>query len=209
MVKTIGVLGSGIVGVTLANGLKTLGYKITLANRSGHSVAGWKGKIGSFDEVAASSELIILAVKGSAALGVVQSIKHLLDNKTVIDTTNPIADKPPDEGVLNFFTNLNESLMEQLQKEAPKAHFVKAFNSVGNALMINPNFSGQKPVMIICGNDEGAKKVTGQLLKSIGWDYEDFGSVKSARAIEPLCILWCIPGFINNSWSHAFTLLKN
>ena len=78
--------------------------------------------------------------------------------KTIIDATNPIADAPPANGVLKFFTSLDDSLMERLQREFPDAHFVKAFNSVGNARMVNPNFDGGKPTMFICGNDAAAKR---------------------------------------------------
>ena len=208
MNKTIGILGSGIVGTTLANGLKNVGYEVKIANRKGTAVDNWAGEVGTYSDVAANSETIILAVKGTAAEEVIQIVKKHLMGKTVIDTTNPIANKEPDEGVLSYFTSLDESLMERLQLAVPGANFVKAFNSVGNAYMVNPDFKGSKPVMFICGNDTNAKNNAIELLKKLGWGAEDFGSVKSARAIEPLCILWCIPGMLRNEWSHAFTLLK-
>jgi hypothetical protein len=129
--------------------------------------------------------------------------------KTVIDTTNPIADAPPENGVLKFFTSLDRSLMEQLQSAFPDAHFVKAFNSVGNALMVNPEFGGTRPTMFICGNDAGAKREVGKILDLFGFEVEDMGGAQAARAIEPLCILWCIPGFLHNRWMHAFKLLKS
>ena len=206
--KNIGVLGSGVVGVTLANGLKNAGYDVSLANRSGHNVENWNGEIGTFNDVAEKSDMIILAVKGSAAEKVISSIKDNVSGKTILDTTNPISEQPPEDGVLKFFTTLDDSLMERLQKIASEANFVKCFSSVGNAFMVNPDFDGIKPVMFICGNSEAAKKETAEILQKLGWDNEDFGGVKSARAIEPLCILWCIPGIQKNQWSHAFTLLK-
>lgn len=209
MKKTIGILGGGIVGTTLANGLKAAGYEVAIGNRQGSAVDSWSGKVGTYADVAADADTIVLAVKGTAAEEVVQGLKDQLAGKTVIDTTNPITDQAPDEGVLKYFTTLDESLMERLQAIAPEAKFVKAFNSVGNAYMVQPNFNGTKPVMFICGNDNDAKNEAGDLLETLGWDYEDFGGVKSARAIEPLCILWCIPGFLKNEWSHAFTLLKS
>ena len=91
----------------------------------------------------------------------------------------------------------------------PSAHFVKAFNSVGNAQMVNPHFAGGRPTMFICGNDAGAKRVVTQILDQFGWDTEDMGAVEAARAIEPLCMLWCIPGVGKGDWSpHAFKLLR-
>jgi predicted dinucleotide-binding enzyme len=130
-----------------------------------------------------------------------------LTAKTVIDATNPVADAPPVNGVLKLFTSHDESLMERLQREFPSANFVKAFNSVGSALMVNPQFKGGKPTMFICGNSEAAKKSVGGILDQFGWEVADMGSAEAARAIEPLCMLWCLPGFLRNEWVHAFKLL--
>jgi len=98
--------------------------------------------------------------------------------------------------------------MEKIQKQLPDAKVVKAFSCVGNAFMYKPNFNGSIPTMFICGNDDPAKKTVTDILTSFGWETEDMGKVEAARAIEPLCILWCIPGFIRNQWTHAFKLLK-
>jgi predicted dinucleotide-binding enzyme len=145
---------------------------------------------------AAAADALRLA--GAANLGV----------KVIIDTTNPIADAPPDHGVLRFFTSLEDSLMERLQREFASARFVKAFNSVGNALMVNPVLKGGRPTMFICGNDQDAKRIVTQVLDQFGWDIADMGTVEAARAIEPLCILWCIPGFLRNDWAHAYKVLQ-
>ncbi|HTQ47245.1 MAG TPA: hypothetical protein VMI75_31030, partial [Polyangiaceae bacterium] len=131
-----------------------------------------------------------------------------LAGKLVMDATNPIADAPPQNGVLRFFTNLDESLMERLQRKAPDARFVKVFSCVGNAFMVNPKLPGGPPTMFICGNDEGAKSEVKRILDQFGWDTADMGAAEAARAIEPLCILWCIPGLTQNSWAHAFKLLR-
>ena len=135
--------------------------------------------------------------------------KENLAGKVVIDANNPIADAPPVNGVLKFYTQMNESLMENLQKDFSAAKFVKAFNSVGAGLMINPKFKEGRPTMFICGNDEGAKKAVGSILEQFGWETADMGKVEAARAIEPLCLLWCIPGFLRNEWGHAFKLLRS
>jgi predicted dinucleotide-binding enzyme len=164
--------------------------------------------VGTFGEAAQFGELVVLAVKGTAAReALALAGDSNVAGKTVIDATNPIADAPPVNGVLKFFTNLDESLMEQLQKAFPNAHFVKAFSSVGNACMVNPQFQGGKPTMFICGNDEAAKAAVRAVLDQFGWDTADMGKAEAARAIEPLCMLWCIPGFLRNDWVHAFKLL--
>lgn len=98
--------------------------------------------------------------------------------------------------------------MERIQKLIPEAKLVKAFNSVGNAVMYKPNFHGGTPTMFICGNDVKAKEEVTAILTDFGWETEDMGAEEAAGAIESLCILWCIPGFIRNQWSHAFKLLK-
>jgi hypothetical protein len=168
-----------------------------------------KAAIGSFEDAAKFGEVIVLATKGAAAEAALKAAGMAnLTGKTVIDTTNPIADAPPVNGVLQYFTSQNESLMERLQKLVPEARFVKCFSCVGNAFMVNPDFNGVKPTMFICGNHEGAKSEVKTILDQFGFDVADLGAVEGARAIEPLCMLWCIPGFLSNSWTHAFKLLK-
>lgn len=208
-----GILGSGIVGTTLADGLLKHGFEAMVGSRSPEKLKEWKSKsgglTGSFAEAAEFGDIIILAVKGSAALQALELAgKDNLSGKTVIDTTNPIADAPPVNGVLNFFTDLDTSLMEILQETFDDAKFVKAFSCVGNALMVNPDFGGVKPTMFIAGNDSASKSEVKRILDSFGWETEDLGKAEAARAIEPLCILWCIPGFLHNQWMHAFKLLK-
>jgi 8-hydroxy-5-deazaflavin:NADPH oxidoreductase len=216
MGKTIGVIGSGVVGQTLANGFLKHGYDVTIGtNDSGKRDAlkaktNGKASVGSFEETAKFGEIVVLAVKGTAAEAAVKSAGVAnLAGKTVIDTTNPIADAPPVNGVLRFFTSLDNSLMERLQTLAPDAAFVKAFSCVGNAVMINPEFKGTKPTMFICGNNDGAKRDVAAVVEQFGFDVADMGSAEAARAIEPLCMLWCIPGFRSNSWTHAFKLLRS
>jgi len=98
--------------------------------------------------------------------------------------------------------------MERLQKFAPESKFVKTFSIVGNSSMYKPQFKDGIPTMFICGNNDSSKKETAALLAEVGWDAEDMGGVESARAIEPLCMLWCIPGLRENKWQHAFRLEK-
>ena len=210
----VGILGSGDVGKSLAEGFMRHGHEVTIGTRDPEQLADWsKGhrgaKTGSFADAARFGELLVLAVKGSAASAVLRAAKpESLKGKTIIDATNTIADAPPVNGVLRFFTNHDQSLMEQLQKEFTNARFVKAFNSVGNALMVNPELRGGPPTMFICGNDDNAKASVKKILDQFGWDTADKGKAEAARAIEPLCMLWCIPGFARNEWTHAFKLLK-
>jgi predicted dinucleotide-binding enzyme len=210
----IGILGSGDVARTLAGGFLAHGHQPMLGTRDRKKLEGWvaenaKAAIGSFADAASFGELLVLAVKGAVAAEALRSAGSAnLAGKPIIDATNPIADAPPTNGVLKFFTNLDESLMERLQREFTGAHFVKAFNSVGSAGMVNPKFGGGKPTMFICGNDGAAKKTVTGILDAFGWETSDMGAVEAARAIEPLCMLWCIPGFLRQDWKHAFKLLN-
>lgn len=210
----IGIIGSGDVAKTLAAGFVKHGHTVTVGTRTKEKLADWQNtvsgiRVDNFANAARFGDLVVLAVKGSAALEALRAANPgNLKGKPVIDTTNPIADSPPINGVLNFFTTHQDSLMERLQREFPEMRFVKAFNSVGNACMVDPQFKSGPPTMFICGNDESAKKTVAQILEQFGWETADMGKAEAARAIEPLCILWCIPGFLKNDWVHAFKLVK-
>lgn len=210
-----GVLGSGVVGETLADGLLRHGHSVMRGSRDASKLKPWlagagiNASVGSFAEAAQYAEVVVLAVKGTAAVSALElATAANLSGKAVLDATNPIADEPPTSGVLRFFTGPNESLMEKLQELFPQSHFVKAFSCVGSAFMVDPDFGGQQPTMFICGNDDNAKAAAKALLSQFGWDIEDLGGAVAARAIEPLCMLWCIPGLRGGSWAHAFKLLR-
>jgi len=213
--QRIGVLGSGNVGTVLANGFLRHGHEVMRGSRDPVKLGDWLAKAGpsartgTFAETAAWGEIVVLAVKGEAAESVLDlASAEVLAGKVVIDTTNPIASSPPVHGVLRYFTTLEESLMERLQRRVPSARFVKAFSVVGNALMVNPKLPGGPPTMFICGNDDAAKRDVTAILDTFGWLTEDLGAVEAARAIEPLCILWCIPGFQGRGWAHALKMLR-
>ncbi|KAA6455741.1 DNA-binding protein [Acidobacteria bacterium AB60] len=210
----IGVLGSGIVGKTLATGFLQHGHEVTLGSRTPEKLSEWaenhsSGKTGTFAEAAAFGEVVVLAVKGAGASEAAREAgAGNLKGKPVMDTCNPIAEAPPVNGVLQFFTGPNESLMEKLQQEFPAAHFVKAYSCVGSGLMVDPKLPGGKPSMFICGNDDVAKSTVTRIVLDFGWEVEDMGKVEAARAIEPLCLLWCLPWFTKNDWVHAFKVLR-
>lgn len=216
MNRSVGVIGSGVVGEALSDGFLKHGWQVMRGSREPAKLEAWvkkagkRARAGTFAETAAFGQVVVLAAKGTAAEEAVKlaGVANLA-GKTVIDTQNPIADAPPENGVLPYFTTHAESLMERLQRAAPEARFVKAFSCVGSACMVNPKFGRQKPTMFICGDDRKAKKQVASILDTFGWETEDVGGASSARAIEPLAMLWCLPGFLRNDWApRAFKLLR-
>ena len=213
--KKIGILGSGVVAQALGNGFLKYNYEVMLSSRNQGKLQEWKknggpkAHVGSFYDAGKFGDIVVIALKGSIAVEAVEDAgPQNLMRKTVIDTTNPISNEvPPENGVLRYFTNNDESLMERLQTQFPEVHFVKAFNSVGNSFMIDPPFA-EKPTMFICGNNDNSKKEVEDILLKFGWDVADMGKATAARAIEPLAMLWCIPGMLHNQWGHAFKLIK-
>lgn len=212
----IGILGSGVVGQTLGAGFLKHGYQVMLGTRDPQKpeVQKWTSanpgvQAGTFEEAAKFGESIVLATLGTAAESALKLAgSPNLAGKTVIDACNPIAEhEAPQQGVLKFFTGPNQSLCEDLQAKFPHAHFVKAFNSVGAPRMVNPKFEQGTPTMFYCGDNPQAKEQVAKIITQFGWEPFDCGGVIAARALEPLCMLWCIPGFLHNQWTHAFKVL--
>ena len=209
---SVGVIGSGAVGQVLAAGFKKHGHAVTIGSRSVGKIADWAdgaGVVAGTFADAAEAGIVVLAVAGAAAEEAVDLAGHQrFAGKLVLDATNPIAPGPPVNGILPYFTTPGHSLMQRLQDRVPAAHFVKCFNSVGNAYMVNPTFSAGRPTMFICGNDAAAKAAATAILATFGWSAEDVGGVEGAGPIEGLCQLWCAPGFLRNDWAHAFMVVR-
>jgi len=210
----VGILGSAVVGQTLAQGFKQHGYEVRIGSRTPAKLASFTEAsgipAGTFDAVARWGELLVLAVHGTVAVeALTLAGTDNLRGKVVIDATNPLSKEPPVDGVLKVFTGPNDSLLERLQVVFPEARLVKAFNSIGSPCMVNPKYSGGQPTMFFCGNDAEAKAEVAEILRLFGWEPADMGTAVAARAIEPLCQLWCIPGFRENLWTHAFKLLRD
>lgn len=205
----IGIIGSGAVARTLAAGFLNHGHEVMLGTRQPAQLAAFAAQhpqalIGTTGDAATYAELAVLAVKGTAAIDALRGAAKYLAGKTVIDTTNPIDDDASVHGVMASFTGPDDSLLERLQREFPLLLFVKAFNSVDAASMVEPQRDGGSPTMFIAGDDAGAKAEVSALLDQFGWAVADMGRCAAARAIEPLYL----PGFFHNDWMHAHKLLR-
>lgn len=210
----IGVLGSGDVGRTLGAGLTARGHEVKLGTREPGSEkvkawlakAGGKTSAGTFAEAAQFAELAILATAWSGTENAVRLAgAQNLKDKVVIDATNPLAMGP---GGLALAIAGNDSAGERVQKWLPGAHVVKAFNTVGNAHMVDPRFPGGPPDMFIAGNDEAAKKKVGEIAASLGWPVIDLGGIEASRYLEPLAMVWITHSMRTKSSGHAFKLLR-
>ena len=211
----VGVLGSGVVGQTLAAGFVKHGHQAVVGTRdpNAEDATAWAArnpgiKLTSFAEAARFGELLVIAVLARAVENVIKLAgPQNFRGKTLIDTNNPISDAPPVDGVLQYFTEQNHSLGEKIQQLLPEAKVVKAFNSVGAVRMIDPHYEQGTPTMFLCGNDAQAKTQVSEIIRQFGWEPFDCGTIVASRALEPLCMLWCIPGIRSNQWTHAFKLL--
>ena len=210
----IGVLGTGDVGRVLGAGFAALGHEVKIGSRSPQQEkvrewlkkAGPKASAGTFAEAAAFGDIVVLATLWTGTENVVKLAgQKNLAGKVVIDTTNPLDFSA---GTPRLSVGHTDSAGETVQRWLPQAKVVKAFNHVGNAHMVNPQFPGGPPTMFICGNDGGAKKTVAGLLEAFGWPAVDIGGIEGSRYLEPLAMLWIIYGVGTNSWNHAFRLLQ-
>lgn len=207
----IGVLGSGDVGRVLAAGFASLGHEVMVGSRSPEKLREWvaasaRHHAGTFAETAEFGDILVLATLGAAAEQAIELAgRDTFRGKVLIDATNPLdfsKGMPP-----TLFVGTTDSLGEQIQRLLPEARVVKAFNTVGNAHMINPRFPGGPPDMFIGGNDDGAKKIVSQICEHFGWGVIDLGGIETSRYLEPMCLVWVLHGARSGAWSHAFKML--
>jgi predicted dinucleotide-binding enzyme len=211
----IGILGTGDVGKALGNGFLALGHEVKMGAREANNAkaaawvkeAGARASAGTFAEAAAFGEVNVLATLGSANRSVIEQARPAnLAGKALIDATNPLDFSrgfPPTLALAG-----NDSGGEEVQRAAPDARVVKAFNTVGNAHMWKPQFAGGPPDMFICGNDAAAKQQVTALLTDFGWVTTDLGGIESSRYLEAMCMVWVLYAAKTNQWNHAFKMLR-
>jgi hypothetical protein len=207
----IGIIGTGIVGKTLAAKLVEIGHDVMIGTRNvsqtlsrpdkdvtgKQSFGEWhkqnsKVKLGTFEETAKHAEVILSATSGAAALEPLKLAGAVnLRGKILMDISNPLdfsKGMPPTLTLCN-----TDSLGEQIQRAFPEVKVVKALNTVNAFMMVNPGqLAGGDHTIFVCGNDAGAKAaVTGYLKNWFGWkDVIDVGDISSARGVEMILPLW-------------------
>ena len=209
----IAVLGTGDVGKSLAAGFLERGDAVMMGSRDAEKPRAWasgagaRASGGTFAEAARWGDVAVLATIWSGTENALRLAgAEALAGKTVIDATNPLVFTPGKPPVLAL--GHDDSGGEQVQRWLPGSKVVKAFNIVGYAHMVHPDFPGGPPDMFYCGGDDAAKKTVEGILRDFGWSPVDIGGIEGARLLEPLCILWVLFGLRGGGWNHAFTLLK-
>jgi predicted dinucleotide-binding enzyme len=206
----IGILGSGDVGRALATGFAGLGHDVKIGSRDPEKLREYAEaranvSTGTFADAARSGDIIVLATLGTATEEAIRLAGiDAFDGKVVIDTTNPLDFS---SGLPRLSIGHTDSLGEVVQRLLPNARVVKAFNTVGNALMVKPHLPGGPPDMFLCGNDDGAKKSVAAICDAFGWGVIDLGGIDSSRYLEPMCLAWVLHGIRSGSWGHAFKML--
>jgi len=210
----VGILGTGDVARALGTGFVGAGHTVKFGTREPGSekaralvtAVGGNASIGSFADAARFGEVVVLATLWTGTENAIRLAgAETFAGKVVIDATNPLDFST---GAPRLALGHTDSAGEQVQRWLPQARVVKAFNSVGNASMVHPQFPGGPPDLFICGNDETAKRTVTEIGTAFGWPVIDLGGIEMARALEPLAILWIAYGFRTNTWTHAFKLLR-
>ncbi len=211
----IGILGTGVVGEALGTAFISEGHEVRMGSRDANNEkakawakqAGSRASIGTFSDAAKFGEIVALATVWEGTENALRLAgPDNLAGKVLIDATNPILMKP--NAPLGLAVGHSDSGGESVQRWAPKARVVKAFNTVGSAHMYKPQFPGGPPDMFIAGNDAAAKKTVTGILTSFGWGTVDVGGIEGARLLEPMCVLWVGYALRTNTWNHAFKLLR-
>ncbi|MFC0878576.1 NADPH-dependent F420 reductase [Saccharicrinis sp. FJH2] len=205
------ILGTGVVGQTIASRLVELHHQVVMGTRNPHetiqrtepnqmtgtSFSEWH-KINSavtlmaFNEAANEADLVINATNGSVSLAVLKTVgKETLKGKVLLDVANPLdfsKGMPPSLAVCN-----TDSLAEQIQREFPETLVVKSLNTMNTVIMMHPVTIAGDHNVFVCGNDENARQMVKHLLYSIGWKHEnilDLGDITAARGMEMLLPIW-------------------
>lgn len=211
----IGIIGSGDVAQSLGKGLVTLGHEVMISSRDPKKkeIISWKNKLGkkaltgTTTEAASFGDICILAVAWHAGEDVIAQVRPELAGKVVIDVTNPLVFS--DDGPPQLAVGHTMSGGEIVQASLPDSHVVKALNIINHQNMVNPSYKTGTPTMFIAGNNKSAIIHVSELLQEMGWkDIVDLGGIEKSRLLEPLCLLWVEYGIVNNTWSHAFSVLR-
>jgi hypothetical protein len=206
----LGIIGTGVVGKTIAARLAGLGHEVMVGTRDPEQTlsrtepgaygnppfGSWQEehpevKLGTFEEAATHGEMVVNATAGGVSLEALELAgEDNLSGKIVMDVSNPLdfsRGMPPTLAVSN-----TDSLGEQIQRRFPEAKVVKTLNTMNAHLMVDPaQLAGADHTVFVSGDDAEAKQVVTELLESFGWaDVIDLGDITTARGTEMMLPVW-------------------
>lgn len=194
----IAVLGTGDVGNRLATKLVSLGNEVMMGSRTAKNpkatawakATGARASAGTFEDAAKFGEMVFNCTAGAASLEALKLAgKKNLAAKVLVDVANPLdfsKGMPPTLTVCN-----TDSLGEQIQRAFPDAKVVKALNTMGNELMVNPGLVPGEHDTFVCGNDQQAKAKVVEILRAFGWKSPiDLGDITASRGLEMILPVW-------------------
>ena len=212
------VLGTGMVGHTLATKLVALGHEVRMGAReaSNETAAAWaveqgtSAGHGSFGSVAAWADRVIVAVNGAQIEAVAAAMgDDAVAGKTVIDVTNPLDMSQGVPPVLVAHLANTHSAGEALQAALPSARVVKTLNTMNHEIMVNP---GQMPGahdVFLAGDDNAAKADVVGLLGEFGWEAPiDMGALAAARGLEGMMPFWLRMWGVNGSANFNYRIVR-
>ena len=192
----IAVIGTGVVGRTLAQAFQQAGHDVVVGTRDPGKTSGreeWAGlgvPLQPLATVAGEADLVVNATSGGASLSALGEVgsEHLA-GKVIVDVSNPLDFSqgfPP-----SLFVKDTDSLAEQVQRAFPQARVVKALNTLNADLMVEPQALGRSTTVFVSGDDADAKALVVDLLESFGHDdVIDLGGLETARGTEMLLPIW-------------------
>jgi predicted dinucleotide-binding enzyme len=195
----IGIIGSGHVGRTIADGALRAGHQVRLGARVPEKPelrhwleeTGGAGSLSEIEDAAEFGRLLVNATTGDGSLEALRSAgAENLSGKTLLDIAN--AGTSGEHGFELTYVN-DDSLAEEIQREFPDLRVVKALNTMHREVMATPDAVPGEHSVFICGNDDGAKAQVRQLLADFRWKDQnviDLGDLSAARALEMFVPLW-------------------
>jgi hypothetical protein len=206
----IGIIGSGSVGQVLAAGFAKKGHQVMVgtrdpaAKREALAAAAARAQVGTFEAAAQHGEVVVFCVNGAAGGDALRLAgPENLAGKVVLDTTNPL--EPGPTGIHNPAA-VRDSLLQQWQRTAPQARFVKAWNCVPGAMMVDPPFTAGPGTQFICGDDASAKQQAAKLLADFGWESIDLGGSDMGPYVEAMAIAVFKHGARSGRWDWGLKL---
>lgn len=208
----LGVIGSGGVGRALAEAFASRGHEVTVGSRSpdDQDLTVWGGTAGVAvadpATTAAQAEIVFVATAWEGTENALSLAgADNLTGKVLVDVTNPLVFTDR----LELAIGHDDSAGEQVQRWAPGALVVKAFNTVGLELFDNPSLSGGPGTMFIAGDSAEAKATVTELIGQLGWEVHDCGDIRAARYTEPMAIIEIEHAMRSGTRRHAFKLLTD